>query len=195
MPKSNFVKIALPVVGVVALAFAAWFAYQQGIANSRQVGNPTAATRPAPAQTARVQWETIEAHGGWRVRCPVPRAAGSRCVAVLRIDQKDTGRSVIAWSVTIGKAGVPVALLETPTGVQLSSGIEIKLGNAPARRIPYLNCLPARCTAVTAMDAAFVKDMIATNQANIKITVANGKNLDLGVPLVGFSEALAAVSK
>lgn len=195
MPRSNFVKFGLPVIGLVALAFAAWFAYQQGIANSRQAGNPAAATPPAPTATGNMQWETEGVYGGWRVRCPVPRAEGSHCIAALGITQKDTGKTVMSWSMTIGKSGSPVALLETPTGVQLSSGIEIKLGEAPARKIPYLNCLPTRCTAVTPMDAAFVKDMIATKQANIKIAVTNGRSLDFGLPLDGFAEALAAVSK
>ena len=198
-PKTK--RIAAVLVGVAALAIAVLLGlYQFGFfAVSPQPavaagGTPTPATNPTPtADTAT--WSVVETHDAWEVQCPSDREDNHSCVASLRFTQQDTGQVVLSWMVIRAEDGSLALAIQSPSGVLLPPGIELTLGAAEVRHIAYASCLPARCTAAVPMDEAFIREMSAAAEARLKIVAANSRALEFSIPVTGFSEAIAVITK
>jgi invasion protein IalB len=77
----------------------------------------------------------------------------------------------------------------------VSTGVDLKLGTAPVRKINFRSCAAQQCVAVAPMNDAFVKEVTAASKAEVTITVLNGQQLNFGIPVAGFDKALAAIKK
>ncbi len=151
----------------------------------------TAQPQGAPAAAAPV-WKTVGTYGSWQVRCQAQNA--KVCTAVLEvINQQDKG-VLMAWIIGTDNKGALQTVFQTPTGVMVASGIDVKFGKG-TRHINYLSCLPQQCTATSAMDEVFVKEATGTAKADVVLYASNGKSLDFGIPMTGLDKALAALKK
>lgn len=158
------------------------------------------APQPAPPQAQpgpKVSRTEILNFDNWSVTCnefasgPVKKA----CSAQIRVMQSNTKQVLLLWNVALNDQRKPVALLQTPTGVLVQPGIEIKLGDKAARKLPYESCEPARCVAADLMDDAFVRDLAAAKSAEIVFYAANRNGIKINVPVAGFAQALAQLQK
>jgi invasion protein IalB len=146
-------------------------------------------------------WTTVATYGSWQVRCQNSKdgkdgkAGAKSCAAVLELIDNKTKRTVMAWIVGPDGKGALQTVFQVPTGVMVSSGLDLKLGAAAARHIAYLICLPQQCTAAAPMDNAFVKDALAAQKADVVLYSWDGKNLDFGIPVTGLDKAVAALRK
>jgi invasion protein IalB len=204
-------KIAyvLAAVAVIAVMGAYFLGLMSGTKSSTAPSTPPApavdaaqAPTPTPARTApapvqgQPQWVTVATDGSWEVRCQSPApATGSACTAVLQIVEKKSGNVLFAWIVGAPAKNGPVTTFETPTGVLIPSGIEVKLGESPARRVNYTACMPQHCSGDMPMDEGIVKQMSAGGKASVAIVAADGRGVEFSMSLAGFEKAFAAISK
>ena len=173
-----------------------------GLAPRTAAGTPTtaAATPPAtpPAQPAapQIQWTTIGTFGSWEAKCTTPPGATARlCTAILQVIDNRNKNVLMAWIVGTDEKGVLQSIFQTPTGVMVSSGLDLKLGSAAVHKINFRSCAAQQCVAVTPMNDAFVKEVTAAPKADVTITALNGQQLNFGIPVAGFDKALAAIKK
>ncbi len=201
------VKLGLALVAGVAvlLAAAAGGAYYAGTLSSVQATQqsqaPAQAPAPpqqAPAQQAAqaIQWRTIGTFGSWEARCTTPPGRTTQlCTTVLQIINNQNKNVLMSWIVGPDEKGALQSIFQTPTGVMIANGVDIKIGNAAARKVSYQSCNPQQCTASGSMNDAFVKEIMAAERANVTLTAANDQALNFGIPVAGFDKALAAIKK
>jgi invasion protein IalB len=153
----------------------------------------TAASQPAaPGQAAPPVWQTVATYGSWQMRCQ--QANPKQCSALLEVVDKKTRQVLFAWVVGVDNKGALQTLIQTASGVLVSSGIDIKMGTA-VHHVNFATCIVQGCSAATVMDAAFVNDMLKTPKADVVIYAANGRSLDFGLPMAGFDKVMAALQK
>lgn len=189
----------------VLLVAAAGGAYYIGTLSSSQAtqqspapAQASASSQQAPAQQAApaMQWRTIGTFGSWEARCTTPPGQTAQlCTTLLQIINNQNKSVLMSWIVGPDEKGVLQSILQTPTGVMIANGVEIKVGNAPARKVSYQSCNTQQCTASGPMNDAFVKEITVAERANITLTAANGQALNFGIPVGGFDKALAAIKK
>ena len=152
-----------------------------------------AAPQPGPA----LKRTEVFYFDNWTVTCnefaegPKKRA----CAAQLQVKQAQNNNVVFAWTVSIDDDKRPLAVLQTPTGISIAPGVEVRLGKASPRKIPLTMCETGRCIASTTMDAAFVRDLSTTPNAEVVIYAPNGAGVQFNFPLKGFESAYAEVQR
>lgn len=197
--------LALLAGAAVVLVTVVGGAYYVGTLSSSQASQQSqapaqapAGSQQAPAQQAApaIQWRIIGTFGSWEARCTTPPGQTAQlCTAVLQIINNQNKSVLMSWIVGPDDKGALQSIFQTPTGVMIGNGVEVKIGNAAARKVSYQSCNPQQCTASGPMNDAFVKEITAAERANITLTAANGQALNFGIPVGGFDKALAAIKK
>ena len=198
-------KLGLALVAGVAVLFvaAAGGAYYVGTLRSSpqaQPAQPQAADQPqqAPNQPAApvIQWQTVATYGSWEARCATPPGRTTQlCTAVLQVVNNQNKNVLMSWIIGPDEKGGLQTIFQTPTGVMIGNGVDVKMGTAAARKFSFQSCGPQQCTASGPMNDAFVKEVTASERANITLTAANGQELNFGIPVSGFDKALAVIKK
>jgi invasion protein IalB len=157
-------------------------------------GSP-AAQAPAPSQIpARTEILNFE---NWSVTCnefaDAPRA--KRCSALLQILQQNTNQVVFTWTVAMDEHKQLVAIMQTPTGVVIPPGVELKVGKSPAQKIPFASCDPGRCVATAPVDANLVREMTTSPTAEAIIQGSQGNTVQFNIQMRGFDRAYAVLSR
>jgi invasion protein IalB len=163
-----------------------------------QVATPSA---PAAAQTGnaggqpatpQVRWKDGGNFGSWQVQCQ--EANAKICRAILQVIRDK--QVIMAWLVGADGKGVMQNVLQTPTGVLVSAGVDIKVASAPARHANYAACGPQACSASFPLDDAFIKEASAAAEGtHVVMYAANGQSVDFGIPTTGLDKAVAALKK
>jgi invasion protein IalB len=205
-------------------AFAFWFctlpaAPAEGVRIAQPVQNPpparaprlptTGQVTPAPAvpsgqapaaQAAPPQVPTrteILNFENWAVTCNEfadgPKA--KRCSALLQILQQNTNQIVFTWMVAMDDRRQLVAVMQTPTGVVIPPGVELRVGKLPSQKIPFASCDPGRCIATTTVDANLLREMTTSPTAEAVIQGSQGNTVQFNIQLKGFDRAYAVLSR
>jgi invasion protein IalB len=98
---------------------------------------------------------------------------------------------VLAWTVSINDSKQFVTVLQTPTGVAITPGIELQPEKAAKRKLSYESCEPGRCTANFTMDAALLREITAAPTAQVIVYAVNGQSVQFNFPIKGFDKATA----
>jgi invasion protein IalB len=160
--------------------------------NGSRSTNAAPAANSASAGGGQIAWNTVATYGSWQVRCQQQNA--KICNALLQVIDNNK-RTMMAWIVGPDGKGMLQTVLQTPPGVMVATGIDVKIGTAAVRHVNYISCLSQGCTAAAPMDAVFVKDMTQAAKADVVVYDSNGRSLDLGIPLNGFDKAVAALRR
>jgi invasion protein IalB len=166
-------------------------------AQSAAQTNPgqAAAQTPTPAQVpTRTEILNFE---NWAVTCnefaDAPRA--KRCSALLQIRQQNTNQIVFTWTVAMDERKQLVAILQTPTGVVIPPGVELRVGKLPPQKIPFESCDPGRCIATAPVDTNLVREMTTSPTAEAAIQGSQGNTVQFNIQMKGFDRAYAALSR
>jgi invasion protein IalB len=151
-------------------------------------GGNGAGAQPAAPQ---ISWKTTGTFGNWQVQCQETNAKACRAVLQVIRDKQ----VIMAWFVGTDGKGALQNVLQTPTGVMVSAGIDIKVGSAAARHANFLTCGPQGCTAAVPIDDAFIKDASAAPKTDVVLYAPNGQSVDFGIPTGGLDKAIAALKK
>ncbi len=157
--------------------------------------NPAAAQTPTPPQIpTRTEILNFE---NWAVTCnefaDAPRA--KHCSALLQILQQNTNQIVFTWTVAMDDHKQLVAIMQTPTGVVIPPGVELKVGKLPAQKIPFASCDPGRCIATAPVDANLVREMTTSPTAEAIIQGSQGNTVQFNIQMKGFDRAYAVLSR
>jgi invasion protein IalB len=160
-------------------------------ANTGQAPAQTPTPPQVPTRTEILNFEN------WAVTCnefaDAPRA--KRCSALLQILQQNTNQIVFTWTVAMDDHKQLVAVLQTPTGVVIAPGVELKVGKSPAQKIPFASCDPGRCIATAPVDANLVREMTTSPTAEAIIQGSQGNTVQFNIQMKGFDRAYAALSR
>jgi invasion protein IalB len=171
---------------------------QQPAPAAAPAGQPAETPQAAPAPHAPVPRRTeILRFDNWTLTCneftegPKKRV----CSAQLQVSQQKTNNVLLAWTVGLDKENRPVSVIQVPTGVSIAPGIEVHLGKAAVRKMPFVSCEPARCTASIPVDNTLVRDISAAATADVIVYAPNGAGVKFNFPLKGFDKAYAELAK
>ena len=170
---------------------------------------PAARAPAAPAPAAPAQQEPnqppqqiptkteIFNFENWVVTCN-EFAEGPRtrvCSALLRILQQNTNQVVFSWTLAMDSNKQMVTVMETPTGVAIPPGVELRIGKSQARKIPFASCESGRCVAIATMDANLLREMTTSATAEAVIQGSQGNTVQFNIQMKGFDKAYTALSR
>ena len=161
--------------------------------------NPAPAQQPAPQPPATLpaqRTETIN-YDNWIVTCRemLDGPKKRNCSATVAVTRSETGQTVFALSVQPNDQGRLMALIQTPTGVSIAPGVEVKFDSSAVRKFPIDYCEPARCVASLPADTAFVREISAAGRLTIVIQSSDGKPVNFEFPVKGFDKAYTHMAK
>jgi invasion protein IalB len=157
-------------------------------------GQQTAAAQPPPSAPQVPTRVEILNFDNWAVTCSEfadgPRT--KRCSALLQILQQNTNQTVFTWTVGIDEHKQLMAVLQTPTGIVIPPGIELKIGKS-TQKIPFASCEPGRCVATMTVDANLLREMTTVPTAEAVIQGIQGNTVQFNIQMKGFDRAYAAL--
>jgi invasion protein IalB len=166
-------------------------------AQSAAQANPSQAAAQAPTPPQVPTRTEILNFENWAVTCnefaDAPRA--KRCSALLQILQQNTNQIVFTWTVAVDEHKQLVAIMQTPTGVVIPPGVELKVGKSPTQKIPFASCDPGRCIATAPVDANLVREMTTSPTAEAVIQSSQGNTVQFNIQMKGFDRAYAVLSR
>ena len=72
-------------------------------------------------------------------RSPVPRRSErskKTCSALLQVVEEKQRQVLLVWVIGRDNQGVLRTVIQSPTGIQIPKGLELKFGNGPTRALP-----------------------------------------------------------
>jgi invasion protein IalB len=163
-------------------------------ANPAGDGAKEAPQQPPPPTPTRTEILNLD---NWVVTCN-EFAEGPRkrvCSALLRIVQQNTNQIVFSWTVAVENNKQMIAIMQTPTGVSIPPGVELKIGKLPPQKLTYASCDNGRCVATMTMDNTLLHEMTVQPTAEAIIQGAQGNTVQFNIQLKGFDRAYAVLAK
>jgi invasion protein IalB len=155
------------------------------------VGGLMLATSQASAADSAPQGAVKDKHGDWATRCETPPgAAHEQCAIVLSVVDQDRPNLILVV-IVLNTADRKTRLMRiiAPLGVLLPPGISLRIDNADAGRLSFLQCLPNGCVAQLAMDEALIGKLKTGKTATLGIFQTPEEGVGVQAPLSGFKEA------
>lgn len=150
------------------------------------------------------QAATISTHGKWEVQCTtVPAAEGQAAEKACGMVQsgfsdknKDIGVQVIVSRVKQGDKSATVMRVLAPIGVYLPTGIPMEIdGTALPGRMQFTRCLPRICESYGEASPESLGKLKKGKSITFYLYDRPGSSYPIKLPLAGFGDALAALSK
>jgi invasion protein IalB len=213
------VKQTLILTGVVAVLFAAVVAWAWSSMGGRAVtaSGPSRApavqplTQPGstPLQNAGAKSDNLSqqpqaqnsitrtemiTYGSWTVDCRTSPTS-KQCIARLQATEQNSKQVLLNWIIGRNNQGALTTVLNTPTGVQIAQGVELKFGEHAVHKLSYVLCGPRRCEAAMPMDAVLISNATAADKAVVTLVGVEGKNISISVPIQGIDKAIASVQE
>jgi invasion protein IalB len=149
---------------------------------------------PRPAGPQRI--ETV-IYDSWRVICrDIVGVKGKKnCSAMLQVVEPKQKQVVFTWVLGYDNKGTLTAVFQTPVGVQLLRGLELKLGTAQARKVSFITCSSRVCEAVTPLNAVLLKEAMSAPTAVATAYAMNGRGVQFNINMKGFDKAIEALQQ
>ncbi len=129
----------------------------------------------------------------WALNCLQNAQGNKRCQLSMRaFDPKQNG-VVLQLVAARGGNGRPFLAIMTPNNAALPPGVRLALGNQGAT-IPFRNCTPQACQAITPLDGTLLYLLNTTPQARVSYNISSGQPVNYQLPTTGFNQAYAAWS-
>ena len=155
------------------------------------VGGVLLATSQVSAAESEPQGVVRDKHGDWVTRCETPPgAAHEQCAIVLSVVDQDRP-TLILVVIVLNTADRKTRLMRViaPLGVLLPPGVSLRIDNAEAGRLSFLQCLPNGCVAQLAMDEALINKLKNGKTATLGVFQTPEEGVGVQAPLAGFKEA------
>jgi invasion protein IalB len=149
------------------------------------------ATCRAYAAESEPQGVVRDKHGDWATRCETPPgAAHEQCAIVLSVvDQERPNLILVVIVLNTADRKARLMRVIAPLGVLLPPGVSLRVDNAEAGRLSFLQCLPNGCVAQLAMDEALINKMKNGKTATLGVFQTPEEGVGVQAPLAGFKEA------
>jgi invasion protein IalB len=166
---------------------------QQVPRSQQSPAKPPGAAAPVPDNTPQ-RTETI-VYDSWTVTCREGGNVKRTCSTTLQLIDQEKRQVLLSWIMGHTAEGTLMTFLQTPTGVQIQKGVELKVENGAVRKLNYILCEPGRCEASTAMDDSMVREVAAGANATATIYATDGRGISFNIPIKGAGKAIAAIHK
>jgi len=174
----------------------------QAQAQPRPKATPgTSPATPTPAESAKPsssqRSETV-VHDSWTTTCHDQGDPNTRaCTTTLQIVEKTKRQVLFAWVIGLTQNRTLTSFFQTPTGVQIQKGVDIKLGDFDVRNAPYVICVAQRCEAALKMEKPVIDEAMKSldGKTVATITLVDGRTVNFTMPLKGLDQALAMIRK
>jgi invasion protein IalB len=147
---------------------------------------PVQSPPPQPVRTEILKFDS------WTATCH-EFAEGARkraCTAQLQIQQSGSNQIVLTWVVLINDNKQLVSVMQTPTGVAIAPGVELKLEKAAPRKVAYESCDNGQCISTQILDNNLMRDLAAAPNVQVTIQAINGQQVNFNFPIKGIDRAL-----
>ena len=199
-----------PALGIL-LCSAALLGHGHALAQQRPATPPAGQrTPPAAAATQQAQQQQQQPNGGavaqaqpvrteivpyenWTVTCRDFADKRRSCSAALQVVQQNNNQVLFVWVLGKNSDNKLMSVLQTPTGVTLAPGVEVKLSRGGTRKAAFVNCDSARCEAYLDTDDAFLREASSSETVEATLYSNTGQGVKFTLPFKGFDKALAAV--
>lgn len=166
----------------------------------QQQQRPAAAGQKAPAQqqpqapSTPQRIETV-IYDAWTVVCrdTVEKSSKKSCSALNRVVEPKSQQVLFVWRMDTDAQGRLIARLQTPTGVQIQRGVEVKFGNADARRFMFTVCDARSCHAEALVDDQLLKESMAAPEGLATVVLRDGRALQFKWSMKGYDKAIASL--
>jgi invasion protein IalB len=143
------------------------------------------------AAESNPQGAVRDKHGDWVTRCETPPgAAHEQCAIVLSVVDQDRPNLILVV-IVLNTADRKARLMRVvaPLGVLIPPGVSLRIDNAEAGRLSFLQCLPNGCVAQLAMDEALIAKLKNGKTATLGVFQTPEEGVGVQAPLAGFKEA------
>jgi invasion protein IalB len=146
---------------------------------------------PVSAAGPEVGGAVRDKHGDWVTRCETPPgAAHEQCAVVLSVvDQERPNLILVVIVLNTADRKARLMRVIAPLGVLLPPGVSLRIDNADAGRLSFLQCLPNGCVAQLAMDQNLVDKLKNGKTATLGVFQTPEEGVGVQAPLAGFKEA------
>ncbi|MGH6797343.1 MAG: invasion associated locus B family protein [Roseiarcus sp.] len=148
-------------------------------------------TPSASAAGPESQGVVREKHGDWVTRCETPPgAAHEQCAIVLSVvDQQRPNLILVVIVLNTADRKARLMRVIAPLGVLLPPGVSLRIDNADAGRLSFLQCLPNGCVAQLAIDESLIDKLKNGKTATLGVFQTPEEGVGVQAPLAGFKEA------
>ena len=140
---------------------------------------------PRASAAGRRRKAREDKHGDWVTRCETPPgAAHEQCAIVLSVVDQDRPNLVLVV-IVLNTADRKTRLLRiiAPLGVLLPPGISLRIDNADAGRLTFLQCLPNGCVAQLAIDESLLNKLKSGKTATLGVFQTPEEGVGMQAPL------------
>ena len=155
-------------------------------------------TAPSSAQDAAPS-ALSETYGDWIVRCATLQAEGqneskpkSVCQMSQELQQGQSGKRalLIVFDINATGNGLLSGRIIAPFGLDLKSGLSLKIADAVYLEAPFKTCLPQGCVAPTIVNSELLAAMRDGQKLTVAMTAADSNRpVNMDVSLKGFGQA------
>jgi invasion protein IalB len=157
---------------------------------SAVVGLALLAAAAGRVEAADSQGAIKDKHGDWVTRCETPPGAQhEQCAIVLSVvDQERPNLILVVIVLNTADRKARLMRVIAPLGVLLPPGVSLRIDEADAGRLNFLQCLPNGCVAQLAMDDALIDKLKNGKTATLGIFQTPEQGVGVQAPLAGFKE-------
>lgn len=140
----------------------------------------------------------------WQVNCNFGKNNQKLgCSAILKITQKIAAKTdkdkpqdsvVMLWQIGKGSDGSYVSSIQTPTGVLIKPGVQLKLASVHGVTLTYVACDSSACTAGAVLDDNLIQQAKKAQTAEITLQSIDGKAYTYSFSPKGIDKAILEIN-
>jgi invasion protein IalB len=158
---------------------------------STPAATPGQQPSPSVAAPTPVKMQT-QTFGDWIVGCPADQSGP--CTAQQRL-VSSSGQAALVWSMQRDAKGVLHALWLLPTGIVLTRGMTLDVGDGKPSAIPFSSCDARGCYARAVIAADYLQKLEAATTLTASVVIeATGKSFSFTLSPRGLSDAVASLT-
>lgn len=184
--KSNNLLLIIGGVVLLVVVGASAFLAGQHFASTTVVAVP--GPGPTPVRFTRLPPQKFE---NWMLNCIRGPRGGQRCGLALNVVDQSRTHLLLRLDVLRSAKG-PTMVVVAPPNTLLTAGFTITPEKAQPASMPFTRCVPRACEAVYAMNDTFRQGLSSATTAQIHYVTANGRPVNLQIPIRGFAAGYAA---
>ncbi len=162
-------------------------------ASPGSAGRETPAAQAAPTSQAPDVHTQQMTEGLWTVTCRQTGSQPKSCSAILRVLQDPNQQLVLLWQIDRAADGTIQTIMQTPTGVLVQKGVDLKIGDDIVARLDYFACVPQNCEASGKIDEALGKKLAIATEVTVTVHARDGRDVHFRFSVKGLDKALEAV--
>jgi invasion protein IalB len=134
-------------------------------------------------------------YGQWTFGCvDASGAEPEKCFTHLAVRDSKRNVALVNWLVGYTKDSKLQMEILTPTDVLIAPGLQLRIGEAPAQRLPYVFCVSAGCLTRINPDAAMLENLRKADMVKLSIATPTGDTVTFSIKIHGIADGLNALA-